>query len=535
MTRARYVVSVYGLLVLAAVAFGGCYALPGKAAVITESVEMQRPPRIRPDYTGTVIPPNIAPLNFRIEEAGTRYQVAIHGAQGEGIVTVSNTPDIVIPIGKWRALLEMNKGGELLADVYVKGTEGQWRHFDTIKNTVAAEPIDPYIAYRRMKPWYTQYGEMGLYQRHIEDYEESLILNNRMTPGSCMNCHSVSNPEADRMIIHLRFPFVMLSVHRGGIQAIDTRTDFNKSAFAYTAWHPNGHMAAFSFNKILQLFHTKGETRDAVDFASNLLLYNFDTNTVSSAPVIADPAQYETFPAWSPDGRYLYFCSAPAVAEEDIKLGKEVQYSLLRVPFDPETGAWGGRETVVAADALGMSIAAPRVSPDGRFVLFTAARHGTFPIFQDSADLYLLDIATGQCKPLECNSPLSDSWHEWSGNGRWIAFSSKRDDGLFTKLYFSYVDEQGKTHKPWLLPQESPRFYDGFLEVYSVPEFLQAPVKVRPRDLATAVHAKPTPAQLDTGTRALTGTPAQTGSPGQESAYAPTGGAHGPASGAPQK
>jgi hypothetical protein len=117
--------------------------------------------------------------------------------------------------------------------------------------------------------------------------------------------------------------------------------------------------------------------------------------------------------------------------------------------------------------------------------------YGCFPVYQPSSDLYLMDLATRQYRKLAINSEFSESWHSWSSNGRWIAFSSKRQGGLFTRTYFSYVAGDGTVHKPFILPQEDPTHYDSLLETYSVPELLTGPVEAAPSRLARAARAKP--------------------------------------------
>jgi len=466
-----------------------------------------RPPHIRPDYSGIAIPPNIAPLNFRIEEPGAAFHVTIHGASGDAIEIDSKSSSIRIPGALWRSLLEANRGGTVSVDVSVAGEGGGITAFEPFTNTVADEAIDGYVAYRLMKPWYTLFGHIGLYQRNLEDFTETLILDNRDNEQSCINCHSFANYATDPMTVHVRFPFVMLVVDHGEVRRIDTRTDFNKAPFAYPAWHPGGRIGTYSVNKILQVFHAAGETRDAFDLSSDLVCYDLDRNTVFATPAIADPARLETFPAWSPDGRHLYFSSAPALPDQAFAEYLRIQYDLVRVSFDVETGKWGGAETVLAAADLGKSITAPRVSPDGRFVLFCGSDHGSFPIFQEGSDLYLLDLETGHAGPLECNSDVTDAWHAWSSNGRWIVFSSKRLDKVFTRLFISYVDEDGHAHKPFLLPQEDPEFYDGYLKLYNLPEFVKEPVRIRPRTLAEAILSKAEPriAQLDPAVRSMLG------------------------------
>jgi len=201
----------------------------------------------------------------------------------------------------------------------------------------------------------------------------------------------------------------------------------------------------------------------------------------------------ETYPTWAPDGRHLYFCTAP-IPWEDRKTtppkGYEgLKYSLVRVPFDPETGRWGERETVLSAEETGSSILLPRLSPDGRYLLFAMCDYGCFPIYQPSSDLYLLDLDSRVWRRLEVNSEQSEAWHTWSSNGRWIVFSSKRFGGVFTRLLISHVDPAGRASKPFLLPRQDPASHDSILWTHSMPELVTGPVPVGHRELTRAARA----------------------------------------------
>ena len=90
---------------------------------------------------------------------------------------------------------------------------------------------------------------------------------------------------------------------------------------------------------------------------------------------------------------------------------------------------------------------------------------GNFTIWHKEADLYMLDLLTSRKYPLDVfNSEEAESYHSWSGNGRWMVFSSRRIDGLYTRLFIGYVDSEGVGHKPFLLPQKDPlTYYDCLL------------------------------------------------------------------------
>jgi len=462
---------------------------------------VNRPPRIRPDYSDTVLPPNIAPPNFLIDEPGEAYGVKIRSAGDQVIHIASRTPRISIPQSQWRQLLNANRGQSLYFDVCVRGEDGQWTQFDPIVNTIADANIDRYLFYRLMRPIYIVRVNLAIHQRDLQNYDESVVLSNRSFKGGCINCHTFSPNHPDRMILHCRGGANashwsgMIVVGEEGVTKVDTRAivrtpesdrgRITQSRAAYTAWHPNGRIAAYSANDISQFFHAAGENRDVFDAESDLALYHVDSNTVTTTPNISKPERLETFPTWSPDGRHLYFCSSDPLPMERYD---EIRYDLMRISYDPDTGRWGEVEPLLLAKDTGLSITEPRVSPDGRWVLFCMSAYGSFPVYQPSSDLYLLDLKTLEYRALDVNSPRSESWHCWSKNSRWITFASKRRDGVFGRIYFSYVDESGRAHKPWVLPQKDPTLYDRSINTYNVPELASEPAPARGRSLARAIR-----------------------------------------------
>jgi hypothetical protein len=444
-----------------------------------EFMPIGRPAKIRPDYTDTVIPPNIAPLNFIILEPGTKYIAKIHSANGKAFSVSSRNGKIKIPLRPWRSLLQANRGGKLLFELYVKDEHGNWSRYQRIENTIARQNIDSHIAYRLIKPIYNFWRSIGVYQRNLENYDESLILHGKSIGDGCVNCHSFLKNSPDYMFIGTRsdrYGSAAICLRNGQIEKIGTK-------FGYTAWHPSGRLAAFSLNKVRQLFHTFGmETRDVLDLDGGMAYYNIESQIAKTVPGLTEKDLLETYPEWTPDGKYLYFCSAPILWENRNKMPppnyKLVKYELRRISYDIQTDQWGQPQTVLSADDTGLSILLPRISPDGRFLLFCMCEYSCFPVYQPSSDLYMMDLETGKYRKLPINSEYSESWHSWSRNGRWIAFSSKRLGGLFTRTYLSYIDENGEAYKPFIMPQKDPAFYDSFLKTYSVPELIVAPVEV---------------------------------------------------------
>ena len=462
--------------------------------------EVARAPNINPDYSGAVIPANIAPLNFRVLEDGRAYFVAIRSDGGHPIRLFSKTGLIHIPVRPWRALLDANRGRAVSFDVYVQGADGQWRRFQPVANTVAKEDIDGTLVFRLMRPIYRWWKDIGIYQRNLTNYDTSVVLHGRSFGGACLNCHSFVGNDPDTMSIALRsatYGSHTLLAHDGTVEKIGAK-------WGYTAWHPSGRVAVYSVNKVTQFFQAGGmEVRDVVDLDSALVCYRVESRKGKSPKELADKDRLETYPTWSPDGKYLYFCSAPILWKDRNTVPpvnyNKVKYDLRRISYDVATDQWGKAETVLSATETGQSILLPRISPDGRFLLFCMCRYGCFPVYQPSSDLYLMDLAAPtrsgaagrQYRKLAINSEFSESWHSWSSNSRWIAFSSKRQGGLFTRTYLSYVDSEGTAHKPFVVPQQDPTYYDSLLETYSVPELIKGPVTASKSRLARAARAKP--------------------------------------------
>ena len=299
------------------------------------------------------------------------------------------------------------------------------------------------------------------------------------------------------------------------------KNDSTISAGVYPAWHPWLPIIVYSTNHTGQSFHTINLNKiEVFDSASDLIVYNVENDEVTN--IENDPDEFEVFPAWAPDGRTLYYCSAHfefrdtvAADVEVIMRSKEVKYNLYRKAFDPETLQFGPRELVYQADSLGQSVTLPRVSPDGRFLLMTVGNYGVFHIWHHEADLYLMDLqqpidtvapltsATPDSlgnkpqgyqkyaiRPLEeLNSPDTESYHSWSSNGRWVVFSSRRDDGGYTRPFIGHVDADGHGSKPFELPQRDPDYHRQFMKSYNIPELMRGPVEVTPQKFADVLKS----------------------------------------------
>lgn len=458
-------------------------ALPGGKAPGDGVERVGRAPVVRPDLRGVTLPPNIVPLNFRVEEEGSRFFARIHSDRGGALEVSSRDGRILIPRRPWSRLLDLNRGRELRVDVWAGDSGGRWRRFDSLACRIAPEDVDGFVAYRNMHPTRSSWT-MRIACRNLCGYDETEIL--RYDSGFeavCVNCHTPLRNDPGRMLIGVRSTrsgAATLLMGEGGVKKIGAQ-------FGYASWHPSGRLAVFSVNDFPIFFHSaRDQIHDTADRDSYLAYYLAGRGQIKTGPPLARKERLENWPVWSPDGRYLYFCAAPKLwedaAETPPRLYREVKYDLERVSYDVDDDRWGTVETVLSASDTGRSIAMPRISPDGRWLSFCLIDHGFFPNWRQESDLYLVDLeAAGRSgrveyRRMELNSDRCESWHSWSTNGRWLVFSSKRDHGLFTRLYLGYVDGTGRAHPPFPLPQEDPDFYDSCLMAFNTPEFLTGPV-----------------------------------------------------------
>lgn len=458
-------------------------------------LQADEPVSVSPDYAGVVIPCNISPLDFSIGNPGKTFVTRISGARG-GEITISGK-DVEADLGEWKELLEANKGAELEYRFKVR-RNGEWQELRGFRVQVSEDPIDDYMVYRLLAPSYEFYTAFSIRERNLSTGKDREVYNNRMhynpKEQQCMNCHQFQNGRTENWQMHVRQVLGGTLIITGDeSRKVNLKTDSTISAGVYPAWHPSEKLIAYSVNRTRQFFHEKNIHKlEVQDPVSDLIMYDIDRNEVSK--VADDPMAFETFPAWSPDGRTLYYSSArqPEIAtlpSDSIAICfDKIYYDIVRRSFDPETRTFGEEELVFDAKSLEKSAMEPRISPDGRYLLFSLGEYGTFHIWHRGSDLWVMDLETRDVWPLEeANSPDADSFHNWSSNGRWIAFTSRRDDGLFSRVYFCYFDREGKAHKAFMLPPGDLSGRKDRVYSYNVPEFTVEPVRQSVKELSKMV------------------------------------------------
>ncbi len=376
-------------------------------------------PTIEPDYTGIVIPSNIAPLNFIIREEGSRFEVKFI-VEGKKPLSIHCRKDVIkIPEKKWKKLMEKSEGKDLAIEITSVKKTGERKKFETITNKIAPEPIDPYLTYRVIYPGFERWNVISICQRELSSFRVRTLIKNSVVEANCINCHSFNNGNTDDFLFHMRGSLGgTYFLTNGKLVKYNLKTPDMKNGAVYPRWHPSGRYVAFSSNKIVQRFHISYNKKIEVsDLESSLVVYDRDKDEIMPVPLEKASESMDTYPEWSPDGKTLYFCRAPQIGESYNYT--DIKYDLWKVSFNPETKAFGKEEPLFKASEVGKSIAFPRISPDGKYIIVTVSNYGCFPIWHQEADLYSIDAETGIAKRLNLNSDFAtESYHSWSSNGK---------------------------------------------------------------------------------------------------------------------
>lgn len=490
MLRLRMGRKIYDtILILSAILLlTGCGSETGVEPAVTG-----RLPVIEPDYINVTIPPNIAPMNFRIEEEGDYFRVTAASESGEHSIDVRSSDGVVkFPERSWKKLTAASAGKSITIKIIASSKDaGKSERFDPFRIKVSEEPVDPYLAYRLIYPGYYNWSHIRIMQRSIESFSEETLIDNKILDMNCINCHSFNQYSPDRFMVHIRGSNNGTYISdKGRFLRVDPKVESMPGGATYPSWHPGGRYIAFSSNQVRQGFYARPEKLiEVFDLVSDIVIYDSEKNLTYHADDSDTAAYLKTFPSWSPDGRWLYFCRAfqdnseSTMTLEDIE---ETRYDIVRMPFDPETAGFGKTEMVFNASSNGKSTSFPRISPDGRYMVITLHDFGTFPIWHREADLHIIDLTTGESKKMDINSTETDSYHTWSSNGKWLVFSSKRTDGRTTRPFLAYFGSWDNTGKPFILPQEDPAYYDKLMESFNIPEFVTGRIPLGPRDFAKA-------------------------------------------------
>jgi tetratricopeptide (TPR) repeat protein len=206
-----------------------------------------------------------------------------------------------------------------------------------------------------------------------------------------------------------------------------------------------------------------------------LAWYDRATGRREPLPGADDPRFVQTDGVWSPDGKFIVFARAeakdpspdgqiPATHANDPN-EVQIKYSLYRIPFNDGKG--GQPEPIVGASNNNMSNNFPKVSPDGRWIVFVKCRNGQ--LMRPDSQLYIVPATGGTARRMRANTSLMNSWHSFSPNGRWLVFSSK-SRSVYTQMYLTHIDEQGQDSPPIYIDNST-----AANRAVNIPEFVNIP------------------------------------------------------------
>ena len=487
----------------------GCQQGISPVPVSNDTEQLQ----IYPDYTDCRLPHNIAPCNFRILTPSTRYRLTVRqggdtdGLNGNVLYQQHGKSVVQLPLRRWKHWLQQAQGDTLWLALSLK-QDGVWHDYAPFPLYIDSTAISPYLTYRLIEPSYQLCNFLTIEERCLENFNTRNLFDNRMNEWACVNCHTSAWGDPDYSVYHVRFNRTGTFIATDGqLRRVDLKSNRFPQGGVYPAWHPGKRYIAFGTAQAFPFVHSQDIVRrtEVFDSLGDIMVYDIYRNRILSDARICTEEKEETFPTFAPDGRTLYFCQSltppkDSMTEDPVDYSYKIKYSLVSIEFDAETGTFGRMDTLVDAAESGGTVSFPRISSDGRFLVFCLSDHGTFPIRHPESDLYILDLtaegdgayrrasmadsATGLAeariyRPLDgeaVNSDKTESYHEFSPNGsRWLMFSSKRDDGMYARPYFCMIDDNGNASKPFMLPQKDPDFYLTLLQSLNVPVFSNGP------------------------------------------------------------
>lgn len=479
-----------------------------------------QPAPIFPDYADNIhIPCNIAPLNFVLPDSVRQAWVEISSSDFKK--TIKTRQKVAFPVKLWKKLTARAAHGQtdtVQLRIFLRGKTGAIVQYAPIHWIVCSDSIDAYLSYRLVQPTAGAYHVLELRQRCLENFDEQVLISNRAMNQNCFNCHTYQDGWAEKMLVHLRKPsegsLLFLNGKTLKIRLPDEGTALRHLPdslrmplnLVYAAWHPRQNYVALSTNILgLSGYTAHRQYVNLFDSASNILLYHLpdgqtaqeEAGFITLPAALWTSAYEETWPAWSPDGKWLYFCRAPKSSRELVNRypswGERVMHTyfdLCRIAFDPKTGLFADTVQVLLKADTTKSYSVPRVHPDGKHVLLCCGLFNSVP-YHSSGNLLLIEpdrLQTDTNPAQILNSQECESWHEWSANGRWVVFSSKRQDGIYATPYIAYFNGRN-FERPFVLPQKSCRFYQTNLRSFNLPTFTRNASPVTPQKAASGRQA----------------------------------------------
>lgn len=350
--------------------------------------------------------------------------------------------------------------------------------------STSRDPVNGEIFYRDV-PLMPSEGEKGIIQplspsalplinwrlRDIGQPQSRIVMHDMYT---CANCHSfsadgktmgmdVDGPSNDKGLYAVVPVQKQMVIRDRDMVAWNTDRSIGKTRVGFMSQvSPDGKY-------VLSTFAGPDQTNPSSYFVANFKDYRFlqvfyptrgiltwysrATGIRKPLPGADDPHYSQGDGFWSSDGKYIVFARAEArdpyppgqpqaLAANDPN-ETQIQYSLYRIPFN--NGLGGKAEPIEGASDNGMSNSFPRVSPDGRWIVFVKCRNGL--LMRPDSELWIVPANGGVARRMRCNRSPMNSWHSFSPNGHWMVFSSK-SRSPYTQMYLTHIDDNGNDSPP---------------------------------------------------------------------------------------
>ena len=479
------------------------------ALLLAESLGKTGPPQGRLRITSpddhTLFPPDIAAPTIAWSDREARCQWWLlslkfpRGRQPIHVLTSQRewTPEAPL----WETIKAHSRDGDLTLSVYglADRESGTALSGQTIALRTSHDPVGDSIFYRQIPLPFALASQSFEKTRwrlgDIASYGKPATVMEGITV--CASCHAFSgdgkkigmeynfgNDNGAQFITEVR-PEIVVDE-----KEIFTWSDFPREGLIpptrglFGRMSPSGRFAAASVNEISYAAVMDDLAYSQLFFPTYGIIATYDSESrrITPLPGASDDRYVQANPVFGPDEKFLYFCRAKSKNEvhqnlaqvttvfekrsiEELNHLYNIQFDIYRLPFNDGRG--GEPLPVAGASGNGMSNYFPRISPDGRWLVYTRSRSGI--MLQPDSELWIVPAAGGTARRMNCNRDHFNSWHGWSSNGRWLLFSTKTN-GPFTEIFLTHVDRDGNDSPPVRLS----RFNDpGYAA--NVPEFAPIP------------------------------------------------------------
>ena len=435
---------------------------------------------IRP-YNRASFPINIAPPEILWDDNINNVwliKIMTPGHEDSPILIVTDKKSWIPDVKLWEKIKKqgVNKYSilEIRGCIYKEGKKvGNTIYIDRIKFRISPYPLDNIIVYRLVSPLFHPQKTPDVYYRHVDSFKTRLFVEGKNI--YCTNCHFFPKrpdikPNEERLAIAVRDQLPSRKM-LGSAKRILGIYDFSKGTGKtfginsfFMSWAPDGKEVAVTMGRTVSIRPCITlETQQFFVLGSDICIVNVENNKIWSLKGASEPDYMENFPTWSPDGKYIIFCRA-----KEPKRGAldTIRFDLYRIPYN--NGKGGKPTPIKGASFNGKSNYAPRYSPNGKWVVFNQAESAS--LVEPTSDLWIFPADLSKpARRLECNVDYAmDSWHSWTSNSRWLLFASKRDDGIFARIYITEIDDMGHASPPIRLPLKNDP-----MMCFNVPEFLK--------------------------------------------------------------